>query len=123
ASPRSAEARADGREAMSICLVTGAGRGSGAAIAHRLSADGHKVALCARSREELEKVAAGLAGPALVVPGDVTEQSDLEEVFATVEREWGPVEVLVANAGTGTAASLVETTDDDWQRMLELNLT
>jgi NAD(P)-dependent dehydrogenase (short-subunit alcohol dehydrogenase family) len=72
------------------CLVTGAGRGIGAAVARRLSA---------------------------------TDPGAAEAVFAAVEREWGPVEVLVLNAGAGTSAPLQRTTDADWQRMLDLNLT
>lgn len=105
------------------CLVTGAGRGIGAAVARRLAADGHQVALTARSAGELDALAAELPGRALVVPADVTDHDAAEHVFAEVEREWGPVEVLVLNAGAGSSAPLARTTDADWQRMLELNLT
>ena len=103
------------------CLVAGASRGIGAAIAATLSADGHRVALLARDGAALDKVAAELPGPALAIRADVT--GELEPAFARIEDEWGPVEVLVANAGAGVAASLVQTSDEDWARMLELNLT
>jgi NAD(P)-dependent dehydrogenase (short-subunit alcohol dehydrogenase family) len=109
----------DGRRA----LVTGAGRGIGAAVARRLSAAGHRVALTARSADELAALAKELPGPAMVLPADVTDPDAIERVFAEVEREWGPVEVLVLNAGAGTSAPLAGTTDEDWQRMLDLNLT
>jgi NAD(P)-dependent dehydrogenase (short-subunit alcohol dehydrogenase family) len=105
------------------CLVTGAGRGIGAAVARRLSAGGHRVALTARSADELEKLAAELDGPSLVVPADVTDPDAIERVFAQVEAAWGPVEVLVLNAGAGTSAPIARVTDADWQRMLDLNLT
>ena len=105
------------------CLVTGAGRGIGGVIAARLSTAGHRVALNARGRDGLETVAGTLPGPSLVVPGDVTDPAAVEEVLGAVEREWGPVEVLVLNAGAGVSAPLVRTTDEDWQRMLDLNLT
>jgi len=105
------------------CLVTGAGRGIGAAVAQRLSAAGHRVALTARSGDELDALAARMPGPALAVPADVTDPDAVERVFATVEREWGPVEVLVLNAGAGASAPLARTTDADWERMLALNLT
>lgn len=105
------------------CLVTGAGRGIGAAVARRLAAQGHSVALTARSTAELEALAAELPGPSLVLPADVTDPGAVEDVFARVEREWGPVEVLVLNAGAGTSATLARTTDAEWQRMLDLNLT
>lgn len=105
------------------CLVTGAGRGIGAAVAQRLSAAGHRVALTARTGAELDARAARLPGPALAVAADVTDPDAVERVFTTVEREWGPVEVLVLNAGAGTSAPLARTTDADWERMLALNLT
>ncbi len=109
----------DGRRS----LVTGAGRGIGAAVARRLSAAGHRVALTARSADELAALAAVLPGPSLVVPADVTDPDAVEHVFGEVERAWGPVEVLVLNAGAGASAPLARTTDADWQRMLDLNLT
>jgi NAD(P)-dependent dehydrogenase (short-subunit alcohol dehydrogenase family) len=105
------------------CLVTGAGRGIGAAVAGRLSADGHRVALLGRNVAALDQVRTGLPGPGLSLAADVTDPAAVEDAVARVEAEWGPVEVLVSNAGAGAAAALVETTDDDWARTLELNLT
>ncbi len=106
------------------CLVTGAGRGIGAAVAHRLSAEGHLVALTARSTGDLSALAARLPGPSLVVPADLTDPTAAETVVSRVEREWGgPVEVLVLNAGAGVSAPLARTSDEDWARMLDLNLT
>lgn len=106
------------------CLITGAGRGIGAAVARRLSAEGHAVGLTARSADELAAVAAGLPGPSLVVPADLTDPAAADVVVSRVEAEWGgPVEVLVLNAGAGTSAPLARTTDEDWARMLDLNLS
>ena len=105
------------------CLVTGAGRGIGAAVAHRLSAAGHSVALTARSADELAALAAQLPGPSLVVPADLTDPDAADTVVSGVERAWGPVEVLVLNAGAGSSAPLARTSDEDWARMLDLNLT
>ena len=105
------------------CLVTGASRGIGAAVAAALSADGHRVALVARDLAALEEVRRSLPSPALAVSADVTDPSHLEAAVARIEAEWGPIEVLVSNAGAGFAAPLVDTSDDDWARMLELNLT
>jgi NAD(P)-dependent dehydrogenase (short-subunit alcohol dehydrogenase family) len=106
-----------------VCLVTGAGRGIGRAVAARLSADGHRVALTARSGDALATVAAELPGPALVIPGDLTVAAFVDELFGRVEAEWGKVEVLVANAGAAVSAPLVSTSDEMWAAQLELNLT
>jgi len=106
-----------------VALVTGAGRGIGRAVAHKLSAERLKVALLARDRDQLDETAAGCASPTLVVRADVTNADQLENAFAEIEKQWGPVEVLVANAGGGQSSRLDRTTDADWQRMLDLNLT
>jgi NAD(P)-dependent dehydrogenase (short-subunit alcohol dehydrogenase family) len=106
-----------------VCLVTGGGRGIGAGVAHRLSERGHRVALCARSSDQLESVASRLPGKSLILPADLLVPDAVDGVFGRVEREWGPVEVLVANAGAAASAPLVRTTDEDWQHMLDLNLT
>jgi len=104
------------------CLVTGASRGIGAAIAARLADDGHRVALLGRDAAALEAMAATLPS-SLAVPADVTDPGQTEAAFARIEREWGPVDVLVSNAGHGAAAPLGETSDELWSQMLELNLT
>lgn len=106
-----------------VCLVTGASRGIGAAIAAALSADGHRVALLGRDRDALAEVSAQLPGASLVVVADVTDAGAVDDAFGQVERHWGPVEVLVLGAGAGFAAPLADTSDADWSRMLELNLT
>lgn len=105
------------------CLVTGASQGIGAAVAARLSAGGHRVALTARRQDALDEVAAGLPGEALVVPADLSQPQAADEVLTAVEQRWGTVDLLVANAGASTSAPLARTTDEDWQRMLDLNLT
>lgn len=106
-----------------VALITGAGRGIGAAIAMRLSASGHRVALTARSAAELDTVAATLPGEAICVAADLTEADAADRVFAAAEDAFGGVDVLVANAGAAMSAPLHKTSDEDWARMLELNLT
>ena len=105
------------------CLVTGAGRGIGRAVAIRLAAAGHRVALTARNANELDETAAQCDGPTLVVPADLTDPGAVDDVFAAVEADLGNVEILVANAGAGASAPLHQVTDADWHRMLDLNLT
>jgi NAD(P)-dependent dehydrogenase (short-subunit alcohol dehydrogenase family) len=106
-----------------VALVTGAGRGIGRSIAQRLSADGFRVALTARSADELAETAAACSGETFSVAADLTESDSVERIFAEVEQRWGAVAILVANAGAGHAARIDRTTDADWQRMLDLNLT
>jgi NAD(P)-dependent dehydrogenase (short-subunit alcohol dehydrogenase family) len=106
-----------------VALVTGASQGIGAACAQALSEAGHQVALVARDEQALAAVARSLPGEALVVPADLLDPAAIEGAFAQVEREWGPVEILVVNAGASMSAPLVRTTDEDWWRMLDLNLT
>ena len=72
-----------------VALVTGAGRGIGRVVAQRLSRQGLRVALVARHTAELDETAAGCAGPALVVPADVTDPGQVEAAYATVEQRLG----------------------------------
>lgn len=88
-----------------------------------LSQAGHAVALTSRNAVELQETAAACPGSTLVVPGDITDAAFVEELFGRVEAELGSVDVLVANAGAGTSARVVRTTDEQWQQMLDLNLT
>lgn len=110
-------------EPARVALVTGAGRGIGRAVAQRLSAGGLRVVLTARSEDELRATAGLCAGQTLVRPADITRAEEVERLFTSVEAAWGPVSVLVANAGAGHSARLDRTSDEDWQQIIELNLT
>jgi 3-oxoacyl-[acyl-carrier protein] reductase len=78
-------------------LVTGGGRGIGANVARELAAAGMRVAVSARTREQVESVAQEIGGLAIVA--DVSRSEDVEAMVAQVERELGPIDLLVANAG------------------------
>ena len=106
-----------------IALVTGAGSGIGRAVAIRLSQAGLRVVLAARGADALAATAAACPGPGLAVPADVTDPAAVDRLFGQVEHDWGPVEVLIASAGAGYSARIERTSDADWQRMLDLNLT
>src|SRR4051794_12287934 len=100
-----------------IALVTGAGRGIGRAVAVALAAAGHRVALTARSADQLGETASLCRpGSTIAAPGDIT--TDVDMIFSSVEKAYGPVEILVANAGTALTGPLARITDDDWQRQL-----
>jgi NAD(P)-dependent dehydrogenase (short-subunit alcohol dehydrogenase family) len=104
-------------------LVTGAGRGIGQAVAVRLATEGYRVALTARSTDQLEETARLCRGETLVLPADMLDPAAPDAVVSEVERVWGPVAVLVANAGAGDSAPVARITDEMWQRQIDLNLT
>lgn len=96
-------------------LVTGGNRGIGLAIAQRLHADGHKVAVTHRGSGAPD----GLFG----VVCDVTDSASVDAAFKEVEEKQGPVEVLVANAGITDDTLLMRMTEDQFQRVIDANLT
>ena len=105
-------------------LVTGAARGIGLAIATRLAADGLRVALLDQDRAAVEAAAAGLGAGALALAADVTRAAEVDAAIARIEREWGRLDVLVNNAGiTGRSFPIWELTDEDWQRVIDVDLT
>lgn len=105
------------------CLVTGASRGIGRTLATRLSAIGHRVVLTARTEAGLEQTAKECDGPTLVKPADVTSCEQVENLFDEVEREWGTVDILILNAGGPISVPLLKTTNEQWQQMLDVNVT
>ncbi len=104
-------------------LVTGAGRGIGRACAIALSRAGYRVALTARSADQLDATAADCPAPTLIIPADLRAAGAVDQIFAVTEARFGSVDVLVANAGAATTNPIARITDDDWQRMIDLNLT
>ena len=106
-----------------VAVITGAGQGVGRAVAHRLATAGHRVVLVGRDHSKLEKVAAEITSDSLCLAADLTDPGEVLRVFSSVEETWGPATTLVANAGTALAAPVVQTTDEQWQQMLDSNLT
>ena len=100
-------------------LVTGAGRGIGAAIAQQLAADGFIVTLLGRQQAALDAVAARIGGDARVVLCDVTDSTAVAACIGALPE----VHVLVNNAGQAESAPVWRTTDALWQRMLDVNLS
>ncbi len=96
-------------------LVTGGNRGIGLAIAQRLAADGHKVAVTHRGSGAPE----GLFG----VECDVTDNEAVDRAFTAVEEHQGPVEVVVSNAGVSADAFLIRMTEERFEKVIDANLT
>jgi NAD(P)-dependent dehydrogenase (short-subunit alcohol dehydrogenase family) len=91
-----------------VAVVTGAGSGIGRAIAERFLNEGAKVVVFGRNRGPLEEVASVAPARVLVVEGDVTDAAALRNVALLTARRFGPVDVLVANAGIARFTSLTE---------------
>jgi 3-oxoacyl-(acyl-carrier-protein) reductase len=110
-----------------VALVTGATGGIGRAIAHALAATGHHVALGYASNDvDAELLAKELdAGGTTARPVriDVTDPESVDAAVATIERDLGPVSVLVANAGINRDTLLLRMSEDDWSDVIETDLT
>lgn len=112
-----------------IALVTGAGRGIGRAIAQRLAAGGARVALTARSLDQLEAVASEIAtagGTSLQIADDLSDRAAAGRIVQQVQQQWGPVEILVNNAGVGSSQDpkpIVDFDDDFWDLTMQVNVT
>ncbi len=105
-----------------IAVVTGASSGIGAATARRLAAEGFHVVAVARRADRLDDLVASLPAATAVV-ADITSDTDISRLVATVTELGGPVELLVNNAGGAIGAETVEDADlSDWQWMFEVNV-
>jgi 3-oxoacyl-[acyl-carrier protein] reductase len=104
-----------------VVLVTGGGRGIGANIARELAEAGARVAVSARTRDEVEAVAAEIGGVAVVA--DVSKREDVERMVGEVEAALGPIDLLAANAGIGGPDGATWEIDPvDWWLVFEVNV-
>jgi 3-oxoacyl-[acyl-carrier protein] reductase len=104
-----------------VGLVTGGGRGIGRMIARELADAGMRVAVAARTAGQVEETAQEIGG--LAVTADVSRQEDVEAMTAAVERELGPIDLLVNNAGVGPSRALPWEEDPaDWWHVFEINV-
>ena len=100
-----------------LALVTGGGRGIGAAIARALAGIGARVVVCGRSKPDLDTIAREINGVAIEC--DLTDRAATDKMVASL----GEVAVLVNNAGIAESAALDRTTDEIWDRILEVDVT
>ena len=104
-------------------LVTGAGRGIGAAIAARLAGEGARVTLVSRTRSQLEATAARLGAAAQCVCADIADPQSVVGAFEQAVRSFGPVDILVNNAGQAQSGPLHRAPEALWHTMIAVNLT
>ena len=98
-----------------VVLVTGGSKGIGRAMAEAFRDAGYRVAATYRS--------GGVPDGVLGVTCDITDQGQVDQAFETIENELGPVEILVANAGVTKDTLLMRMSDDDWEQVIDTNLT
>jgi NAD(P)-dependent dehydrogenase (short-subunit alcohol dehydrogenase family) len=109
-----------------VAIVTGAGRGAGRVISLELARRGARVVLVARTEGQLEAVAREIearGGEALVVPIDVTDESQVSRMVERILSSFGTVDVLINNAGISIRGPVETTSLEDWNRVLSVNLT
>lgn len=114
-----------GKLAGKVALVTGAGRGIGRGIARGLAREGASLALAARSEGELNITAEEvqtIGVEALVVPADVTDEAQVESLFAKLHEKFGRLDLLVNNAGAFDGGPLDELSTEAWDKVIAVNL-
>lgn len=109
-----------------VALITGGGRGIGRAIAFAFAREGARIAVLARTAEQIERVATEIASECGVetmhAECDVSIKESVEHAFLTARERFGRLDILVNNAGIAESAPLVRTSDEMWERHINTNL-
>lgn len=109
-----------------VAAITGGSVGIGLAIARGLAAEGVNVALCARNEERVSQVARTIADEygvsAVGVPADVSSAAGVEQVVSVIKEEFGGIDILINNAGTGSDETVLNAPDERWQYYWELHV-
>ena len=108
-----------------VAIVTGAGRGLGKALALGLAQHGADVTVVSRTPEQLEPVAEairGLGRKALALRVDTAKKAEVVDMTARVMDQWGKIDVLVNNAGVDYNVPALEYSEDEWDRIIDINL-
>ncbi|MBZ5694916.1 MAG: SDR family oxidoreductase [Acidobacteriia bacterium] len=112
--------------ANQVALVTGAAKRIGRSISLRLAADGAAIVVnymtSKAEAESLVREIQGRGGRATAIQANVSKRTEVEKLFAAVEREFGRLDILVNNAGVFFHAKFQELTDEQWDRILDANL-
>ena len=101
-------------------IITGAGAGIGRSIALRFAEEGARVAVADVDEEAAKRVASEIDGEALARRTNVARAGEVEALVADVVEAWGGLDVMVNNAGIGVAATVVSTTEDDYERVMDV---
>ena len=104
-------------------LITGGGRGIGRAIALAFAREGARIAVAARTVEQIEQVATEIGNGAIALACDVADPESVTRMFGELRERFGHADILVNNAGIAESATLVNSTDEHWHRHLAINLS
>jgi 3-hydroxybutyrate dehydrogenase len=104
-------------------LITGGGRGIGRAIALAFAREGARIAVAARTAEQVQQVATEIGNGAVALVCDVADPESVLRMFTEMRERVGDADILVNNAGIAESATLVNTTDELWHRHLSINLS
>src|SRR5262245_35040835 len=105
-----------------VALVTGAGRGIGEAIVRGLAAEGAAVALVARTRSEIERLAGELPGKHFAIAADVTKEDEVARSIEGSVKALRPIDILVNNAGHSVRGAIGEMPIAEWRALVDVNL-
>ena len=106
-----------------VAIVTGAGTGVGKATAVKLSDAGFTVVLIGRRKEKLEQTKAACNNQALVVPMDVSNETDVKECFKMIKKDFSRIDLLFNNAGTFLSSKTIDEINfNEWKEVIEVNL-
>src|SRR5437868_4891404 len=110
-----------------VALITGASSGIGAGVAARFAAEGARVAVNYRpaspkDRDAAVAAAAGFGNGSIAVEADVSKRDQVEAMVERIVRELGGIDICVNNAGIEIKHDFLDTTDDEWNRVLGVNL-
>jgi 3-oxoacyl-[acyl-carrier protein] reductase len=108
-----------------VALITGGTRGIGLAIGKAFARHGMRIAICARRKEQLAeavRLLESLDAEVIGIPADVTSAAEVEHLVNETLKRFGRLDVLVNNAGTGGYGSIDQTTEEDLQKVLDVNL-
>jgi 3-hydroxybutyrate dehydrogenase len=104
-------------------LITGGGRGIGREIALTFAREGARIAVAARTSEQVEQVAREIGNGAIALVCDVSDSESVTRMFSDMRERLGEADILVNNAGIAESATIVNTTDELWHRHISINLS
>ena len=109
-----------------VVWITGSGRGIGKEIAVQLAEKGARIVVSARTDEEIDKVSSHInanGDSAVAINCDVNDPQQIKSLLDQTKDMWGPIDILINNAGIGIFKKIIDLTNEDWNALISNNLT